>query len=76
MSCHLVQGASISSRRLSQGGIWLSLQRLPVPLPCPCSVAFTVLAAAQTAAAMALRINFRSTLSEHDFYFWWVVERY
>jgi hypothetical protein len=39
-------------------------------------VAFTVLAAAQTAAAMALRINFRSTLSEHDFYFWWVVERY
>jgi hypothetical protein len=37
-------------------------------------VAFTVLAAAQTAAAMALRTSFRSTLSEQDFYFWWVNE--
>jgi hypothetical protein len=35
-----------------------------------CSVAFAVLAAAQTAAAMVLHISFRSTLSEHDFYFW------
>lgn len=40
----------------------------------PCSVAFAVLAAAQTAAAMALRITLRPSLSEHDFYFWWVVD--
>jgi hypothetical protein len=40
---------------------------------CACSVAFVVLATAQTAAAMTMRISIKSSLSEHDFYFWWVV---